>query len=65
MQIPRLTAVGRGVTDGLNANISFGTFANAIWDIVEKRSALTETEVGQNYAVRASLSSGQPVNTPL
>lgn len=32
--------------DRLNANTSFGTFANIIWAMLEKRSTLTETEVG-------------------
>lgn len=51
-QIPRLTAGGRDVVDGLNANMSFGTFVSVIEAILEKGSTPTETKVGQNYAVK-------------
>ena len=51
-RVSRFTATGRDVKHGLHVNPLFGMFVSAIWGIIEEKSLLRETEVGQSYTVK-------------
>ena len=57
-KVSRFTATGRDVRDGLHVNPLFGMFVSAIWGIIEEKSSLRETEVGQSYTVQRTLKNG-------